>query len=195
MTCIIFILIIFSIPNSTSFPLKDLLFKLLKRNSTDRINFEDFSTHEFLMQTKQEFSQVEELSKNFNNELKMLDNMNNNLSSKSGVKKNTFKNIQEQKRMMQKAQEAEPVVRASQAINEKSYKHEEILPIQKKQPVNITREPEKSHSNVKELDDYVLVFNKPQQSTIPSHTIPIPLSNFMILYLLVIVFQMKFQIL
>lgn len=110
----------------------------------------------------------------------MLDNMNNNLSSKSGVKKNTFKNIQEQKRMMQKAQETEPVVRASQAVNEHQYQQqEEVSPAQKKQTIKLTKDSEKSSkaaSNVKELDDYVLVFNKPQSNT-PSHTIPIPLSN------------------
>lgn len=37
------------IPNSTSIQLKDLLLKMLKRNPADRINFEDFSTHEFLI--------------------------------------------------------------------------------------------------------------------------------------------------
>jgi serine/threonine protein kinase len=36
------------IPNSTSPYLKDLLIKLLKRSPADRIDFEDFSTHEFL---------------------------------------------------------------------------------------------------------------------------------------------------
>lgn len=39
-----------SIPNSTSIHLKDLLIKMLKRNPTDRINFEDFFTHKFLVE-------------------------------------------------------------------------------------------------------------------------------------------------
>ncbi|RNA00935.1 serine threonine- kinase unc-51 [Brachionus plicatilis] len=38
------------IPNSTSIHLKDLLIKMLKRNPVDRINFEDFSTHKFLVE-------------------------------------------------------------------------------------------------------------------------------------------------
>jgi serine/threonine-protein kinase ULK/ATG1 len=45
-----------SIPNSTSPNLKDLLIKMLKRNPSDRINFEDFSTHKFLQDTKSEGS-------------------------------------------------------------------------------------------------------------------------------------------
>lgn len=36
------------IPQSTSQQLRDLLIKMLKRNPSDRINFEDFSTHKFL---------------------------------------------------------------------------------------------------------------------------------------------------
>lgn len=41
------------IPSSTSPHLKDLLFKLLKRNPGDRINFEDFLAHTFLSQNNQ----------------------------------------------------------------------------------------------------------------------------------------------
>ena len=43
-------IIIFSIPNSTSIHLKDLLIKMLKRNPADRINFEDFFSHKFLVE-------------------------------------------------------------------------------------------------------------------------------------------------
>ena len=37
------------IPGSTSPQLRDLLLKMLRRNPTDRINFEDFLAHEFLL--------------------------------------------------------------------------------------------------------------------------------------------------
>jgi serine/threonine-protein kinase ULK/ATG1 len=37
------------IPDSCSAPLKDLLYRLLKRNAKDRIEFEDFFTHPFLI--------------------------------------------------------------------------------------------------------------------------------------------------
>ncbi len=43
------ICVCFSIPSSTSQHLKDLLLKLLKRNPGDRINFEDFLQHPFLI--------------------------------------------------------------------------------------------------------------------------------------------------
>ncbi len=99
------------------------MYKLLKRNSNDRINFEDFSTHEFLSNNKKELNELavaDELSKNFNNELKILDeqtinnNNNNIINNTKNVsatctnntnnilinKKNTFKNIQDQKRQI-----------------------------------------------------------------------------------------------
>ena len=79
--------------------LKDLLYKLLKRNSADRINFEDFSTHEFLSINPPSTPTIDELTTNFNTELKILDDQVNNAANKIGIKKNTFKNIQEQKRI------------------------------------------------------------------------------------------------
>lgn len=68
---IILILWFLSIPNSTSPHLKDLLYKLLKRNPTDRINFEDFSTHKFLCQPKVE-EKAQEMSSSLNAKIQNL---------------------------------------------------------------------------------------------------------------------------
>ena len=51
-----------------------MLFKLLKRNSADRINFEDFSTHEFLVENKP--SKIEEMTDNFKTDLKVIEDEN-----------------------------------------------------------------------------------------------------------------------
>ena len=61
-----------------------MLFKLLKRNSADRINFEDFSTHEFLVENKP--SKVEEMTENFKSDLKIIDDENESWNTASKLK-------------------------------------------------------------------------------------------------------------
>ena len=47
----------------------------------------------------------------------------------------------------------------------------------RKQPINIQIEKtQKEQADLKEFDDYVLVFNKPHKESVPSNTIPIPQS-------------------
>jgi hypothetical protein len=72
-----------------------LLFKLLKRNSADRINFEDFSTHEFLIENKP--SRIEEMADNFKSDLKIMDDENESWNTASKLKctlKNNLDQVQ-----------------------------------------------------------------------------------------------------
>ena len=74
--------------------MKDLLFKLLKRNSADRINFEDFSTHEFLTDNNKQ-SKIEEITDNFKKDLKLIDN-NESWNTASRLKHTLKNNFTEQ---------------------------------------------------------------------------------------------------
>ncbi len=170
-------LFLFSIPNSTSPHLKDLLYKLLKRNSSDRINFEDFSTHEFLKITQSDEKSIGQLSSDLNNELNILDDHLHLNTQPEVIKKNTFKNIHEQRKKqkpigLQDPYESDPLGRpTARGLND----------ITREEPVQLVsrKHSVKENSNTKELaDDYVLVFNKPTKEIhSASNTIPIPQSK------------------
>ncbi len=147
------------------------------------------------------------MSNNFNTELKILDknisrskntsNLNNNINIKSTkaspptenvVKKNTFKGISEQNRSRHKDSDQHILVGkpVAKALNDLVYDETTLVP----QPVTNFRKQslasaqkdvirEHQEQPVKELDDYVLIFNKPQKdsSSSSSSTIPIPQSK------------------
>lgn len=154
----------------------------------DRINFEDFSTHEFLRTTQPEEPTIGQLSKHLNNELHILDEHHHiNTQPEVAKKVNTFKNIHEQRKRQQKplvglqepAQpfELDPLGRPqARGLNDIT-RDEPLQPtaqIQRRHPIQA-----KESGNTKELaDDYVLVFNKPAKETpSASNTIPIPQSK------------------
>lgn len=153
------------IPNSTSQQLRDLLLKMLKRNPTDRINFEDFSTHEFLINEPSD----DVLSKTPEREMMELNdtdtpiNVNNTVAKSSKTVVDTLSNKTRKSSNAAHLNEKYVPKNLSDYLNEENNKL-----LQHQLNRNNNNEPKlamfqrQRTNDEKELNDYVLIYNRPE---------------------------------